>query len=186
MRLDSDSARERVRGDLLKQLRACVRTNVVTLSSGRETDFYLDGREITLDPRGLELVSSLAFDVLRGRCDAVGGPAAAAIPIVAGIGLCALEAGVHLRMFFVRPQAKTHGLGRRIEGPPLKPSDRVALVDDVATTGGSLLRTADALREEVGIRPHLALVIVDREEGAQRALRETEIELVALFRRTDI
>ncbi len=176
------SARQR----LLELLRATVSTGSIKLSSGKITDFYVDGRQVTLNPEGLALVSELALEALRGRCDAVGGPTSGADPMVAGIGLRAQDAGLSLRLFFIRKEAKKHGLNKRVEGPALLAGDRVALVDDVATSGGSLVRAAEVIREETPARPALALVMVDRQEGARELLEKAGLEFVALFSRSEI
>ncbi|MGE3164056.1 MAG: orotate phosphoribosyltransferase [Planctomycetota bacterium] len=171
---------------LAELLRASIRTGEVKLASGRTTDFYIDGRLVTLSPRGLKLVAELAFHRLRGRCTAVGGPTSGADPIVAAIGLEALAHGVELKTFFTRGQAKQHGMQRRLEGPPLSAADRVVLVDDVATSGGSLIKAAEAVREETGATVAEALVIVDREEGAGEALAAAGLQLLALFARHEL
>ena len=182
--MEDDKAQRR---DRLKELlQDTVQTGEITLSSGRTTDFYIDGRLVTLDPEGLELVARLSLDVLRGRCDAVGGPTSGADPMVAAIGILARQSGIPLRLFFTRSEAKAHGTRKRIEGPPLKDADRVAVVDDVATSGGSLLQAVHAVREETSAEVSLALVIVDREEGARERLSEAGVELIALFSRSQL
>ena len=182
----SPDERAAIRLELLDLIRPCVRTGNITLSSGRTTDFYIDGRLVTLDPTGLHLIATLAVDALAGRCDAVGGPTSGADPIAAAIGLKARECGLPLRIFFTRKEAKGHGMQRSVEGPPLMESDRVTIVDDVATTGGSLLRSANTVREEAGAKADLALVVVDREEGARDVLAAEGIELISLFTRREI
>ena len=177
-----ESARQR----LLELLRATVSTGSVKLSSGKITDFYVDGRQVTLNPEGLAWISELALEAIHGRCDAVGGPTSGADPIVAGIGLRAHDAGLPLRLFFIRKEAKGHGLKRRIEGPELHVGDRVALVDDVATSGGSLVQAAEVIRQETRARPALALVVVDRQEGARESLEKAGLEFVALFSKSEI
>ena len=174
-------AREELRG----LLSGTIRTGTITLASGRTTDFYLDGRLVTLDPRGLALVARLAHERLAGRADAVGGPTSGADPLVAGIGLESLAAGRPLRTFFTRKEVKGHGMGRRIEGPPLAAGDRVFIVDDVATSGGSLLQSARVVAEDTEARVVGALVIVDRQEGAGEALAAAGIPLEALFVKGD-
>ena len=173
------------RDALQAMLSETIQTGEITLASGRTTDFYFDGRLVTLDPKGLSLVSRLGFEKIAGRCDAVGGPTSGADPIVAGIGLASLEKGAPVRTFFTRKEAKGHGMGRRIEGPALKDGDRVFIVDDVATSGGSLLQSAQVVAEETGAKVVGALVIVDRQEGAQEKLAEAGLELEALFRKAD-
>ena len=167
-------------------LRSCIQTGEIKLASGRTTDFYFDGREVTLRPEGLKLVSQLAWEHLRGEFDAVGGPTSGADAMVAGIGLEALSLDYKLKTFFVRGAKKEHGMGKMVEGPAFDDKDRVALIDDVATTGGSIIRAAEALKAECGITARVALVIVDREEGAQEKLADQGIELIALFTRSEL
>lgn len=178
----SDSARQR----LAELLRATLQSGEITLASGRTTDFYIDGRLVTLDPVGLQLVSELVVASLPAGCTAVGGPTSGADPMVAGAGLEAQRRGQNLKMFFVRGQAKAHGMQRRIEGPAITAADQVVIVDDVATSGGSLIKAIDAVRAETDAKVLQALVIVDREEGAGQALQEAGIELVSLFSRTEL
>ena len=92
-----------------------------------------------------------------------------------------------MNLFFVRKERKEHGMQQRVEGPPLPEGAglKVALVDDVLTTGGSLLQAREALVEELGVEPGVACVIVDREEGGKERLAELGIETVALFRKSD-
>lgn len=179
--------RERLR----KKLAGCIQTGHITLSSGKVTDFYFDGRLVTLDPEGSVLVGELMLEELVARgVQAVGGLTSGADPLTSAIGVLAHQRGVPLRLFFVRKESKGHGTGKVVEGPPLvregETSElKVALVDDVLTTGGSLLKARDALLKDGGLRPGLALVIVDREEGGRERLAAEGIELVSLFRRRD-
>ena len=174
-----------MRDQLRALLSETIQTGEITLASGRTTDFYFDGRLVTLDPKGLSLVSQVAHEVLSGRCDAVGGPTSGADPIVAGIGQVSLGSGSPLKTFFTRKEAKGHGMGRRIEGPALADGDRVFIVDDVATSGGSLIQAANVVTEDTGAKVVGALVIVDRQEGATEKLAEAGITLESLFRRAD-
>ena len=175
-------ARSRLRDLLL----ATVRTGTITLASGRTTDFYIDGRLVTLSPEGLLLVSTLILDRIRDRADAIGGPSAGADPMVAGVGILARQHQVPLKIFFTRKEAKGHGMQRRIEGPALAPGDRVLLVDDVATSGGSLIQAASVVREDTQAELIGALVIVDREEGATEKLAGEGVEFQSLFTRTEL
>lgn len=179
---------EGYRRRLKEKLAACIRTGRITLSSGKITDFYFDGRLVSLDPEGSVLIGSLMLDELEERgIEAVGGLTSGADPITSAVGVLAWQRGVPLRLFFVRKATKEHGLQKQIEGPPLPkdPNLKVALVDDVLTTGGSLLKARDALVEEAGVRPAHAFVIVDREEGGRERLAREGIESFALFRRRD-
>ena len=176
--------RERLR----EKLSSCIQTGQVTLSSGKVTDFYFDGRLVTLDAEGSVLVGKLVLDELVARgIGAAGGLTSGADPITSAMGVLAWQRGVPMRLFFVRKEKKDHGTQKRIEGPEI-PGDgsvSIALVDDVLTTGGSLLKARDALVEEVGVTPTVACVIVDREEGGVERLASEGIEAVSLFRRSD-
>lgn len=173
---------------LQEMLADCIRTGEVILSSGKVTDFYFDGRLVTLDPEGSVLVGKLVLEELVTHgIGAAGGLTSGADPITSAVGVLAWQRGVPMRLFFVRKETKGHGTRKRIEGPEI-PGDGsvpVALVDDVLTTGGSLLEARDALVAEVGVAPTLACVIVDREEGGVQRLASEGIEVVALYRRSD-
>ncbi len=108
-----------------------------TLASGKKASFYLDCRKITLDSRGAGLVGAGMLELLQSDFpDAVGGMAIGADPITAAIITLAGQTGRELKGFIVRKETKEHGTGRRVEGP-VQPGDRVVIVEDVVTTGGS-------------------------------------------------
>ena len=173
---------------LREKLDGCIRTGEITLSSGKVTDFYFDGRLVSLDPEGSVLIAELMLDALEARgIAAVGGLTSGADPLTSSIGVLAWQKGVEMNLFFVRKERKEHGMQQRVEGPPLPAREglKVALVDDVLTTGGSLLQAREALVEELGVEPTVACVIVDREEGGEERLAEVGMETVALFRKSD-
>lgn len=174
------------RSRLREKLVLSIRTGRITLSSGKETDFYFDGRLVSLDPEGSVLIAELMLAELEKRgIHGVGGLTSGADPITSSIGVLAYQRGVPMKLFYVRKQAKAHGMQRQIEGPQLPRGLRAALVDDVITTGGSLLEARDALRDEAGIQVTDALVVVDREEGGREVLAKEGIALTALFRKRD-
>lgn len=174
--------RERLRA----KLAACIRTGRVVLSSGKETDFYFDGRLVSLDPEGSVLIGELLLEeVVAREIQAVGGLTSGADPITSAIGVLAFQRGVPLHLFYVRKAAKDHGLQKRIEGPALPPGARVAIVDDVITSGGSLIQTRDALRDEAKAQVTDAFVVIDREEGGRERLEAEGIRVTSLFRRSD-
>jgi len=160
----------------------------VVLSSGRESDFYLDLRTTLMRPRGLILAGRLVLDALaRGGppVDAVGGMAVGAVPLVAAVLAAAAEDPQNgLVGFFVRKEAKQHGLGRRLEGA-FRPGQAVALVEDTTTTGGSTLEAVDAV-EDAGGRVARVLCLVDRGEGAAEAFAERGLRLEPVFTRADL
>lgn len=155
------------------------------LSSGRRSDFYFDGKQVTLEGRGLHLVSSLVLDRCRELgVDAVGGLTLGADPIAAGVVALSGTGPTPLRAFIVRKEAKQHGTGRAIEGPSLGPDDRCLLVDDVVTTGAGFLTALEQVRA-TGAEVVEALALVDREEGGEAALAAAGLRLHALFRRSE-
>ncbi len=179
---------------LKELLSTCIQTGAITLSSGKTTDFYFDGRQVTLDPEGSVLVAELMLgEILARGIGAVGGLTSGADPITSAVGVLAWQRDVPLRLFFVRKERKEHGTRKSVEGPPLlgdgeragPGSPRVALVDDVLTTGGSLLRARDGLVSDTGLTPELAMVIVDRDEGGRERVEAEGLELVSLFHRGD-
>jgi orotate phosphoribosyltransferase len=141
----------------------------VTLSSGREADYYVDLRRVTLDGRAAPLVGDVMLDLVADwDFDAVGGLTMGADPV----GLAMLHAsaarGRTLDAFVVRKQGKAHGLQRRIEGPDVA-GRRVLAVEDTSTTGGSVLTAVQALRD-AGAHVVGVAVIVDRDTGAREAV----------------
>jgi orotate phosphoribosyltransferase len=151
------------------------------LSSGAWSDYYLDLRKTTLDPDGLAAACAVLWPALRDAgVVAVGGPTLGADALVAGLILAARRDGQTLRGFLVRASAKDHGTGRQIEGH-CPEGARVAVLDDVVTRGGSILRAVDAVRA-VGAIPVLALALVDREEGGREILEQAGLPLYAPFR----
>ena len=160
----------------------------VTLASGRESDFYLDLRQTLMRPRGVELAGELMLDKLLAGApvDAVGGMAVGAVPLVSAVLAAAArrEGAERLLGFFVRKEAKRYGLGRRLEGG-FREGQRVALVEDTTTTGGSTLEALDAVLAAGG-KVGRVLCLVDRGEGARDAFAVRGIELEALFDRTDL
>ncbi len=169
-------------------LEVSFRRGRVVLKSGRESDFYLDLRQTLMTPRGASLAGELVLDALRRgpAVTAVGGMAVGAVPLVAAV-LCAAGARdleSPLRGFFVRKEAKGHGLGRRLEGR-FEPGDSVALLEDTCTTGGSTLEAARVV-EEAGGKVSRVLCLVDRGEGATEAFADRGLELEAIFGRSDL
>ncbi len=160
----------------------------VVLASGRESDFYLDLRQVLMRPRGLWLAGELALARLAGgeRVEAVGGMVVGAVPFVAAVLAAAArqDPQTDLLGFFVRREAKQHGLSRRIEGA-FRPGQSVALLEDTCTTGQSTLEAVEVVEAEGG-RVARVLCIVDRGEGAVEAFAARGLKLEALFSRVDL
>jgi len=152
------------------------------LSSGKRSNYYLDGRIITLTPEGAYLAASIILEMVKGKgIEAVGGPTLGADPIVGAVAVLSYQQGIPLTTFIVRKCVKEHGAQRQIEGPALKKNSRVVLVDDVATTGGSLIEAKQAL-DKMGVKADEAVVIVDRCEGALENLAKYGLKLTSIFK----
>lgn len=194
------SARRAQLAELLVQ--RSVRRGHFTLASGRTSDLYIDARLTTMHPDGLSLIGPLALELLQasqwGRdVTAVGGLTLGADPISYAISYAsalatraATGAGAGnprrapLRAFTVRKEAKAHGTGKLVEGP-FEAGDRVAIIEDVITTGGSARRAVEAVRAAGG-QVAGVLALVDREEGGREAIEALDLPVLALVRRRDI
>ena len=166
--------------------RKALKRGRVVLSSGKVSDYYLDGRLVTLDSQGAYLVASIILDLIRDKkIMALGGPTLGADPIVGAVIALAAKRGKKLSGFIVRKSAKRHGMQRLIEGPTLRRGSRIILVDDVVTTGGSLIAAGEALKRQ-GVKVDCAIVIVDRQEGAVQNLAKAGCRLISIFKKRDI
>lgn len=157
-----------------------------TLASGATSPFYLDARVTTWDPEAKPLIGALVFDLVTGKADAIGGLTLGADPIAGAVAYYSQIAGAPIRAFTVRKQAKAHGMGRAIEGS-IQPGDRVAVVDDVVTTGTSTLDAIDRCRE-AGHAITAVVILVDREEGGLDRIRAAVpgVPCTALFARSEL
>ena len=158
-----------------------------TLASGRQSTLYIDARLTTMSPDGLALIGPLGLQALQTAgwaVDAIGGLTLGADPVSYAIAYASAVAGVPIRAFTVRKEVKAHGTGRLIEGP-FRTGDRVVVIEDVITTGGSALRAAEAIRAAGGAVVGV-LALVDREEGGREALEGAGLPVLALARASDI
>ncbi len=156
------------------------------LSSGEPSKFFFDVKMTSLDPEGAALSADLILDMLEGEdIRAVGGLAIGACPIVSAICVRSYERGKPLPAFYVRKEVKDHGTKKRIEGLDLKPGDRVAVVDDVATKGGAMLEAIAPLKE-MGCEITRVIVVVDREQGAEARLAKEGYKLESVFKRAEV
>lgn len=155
------------------------------LSSGLESNYYLDGRVITLSPQGAYLAANIILEMIKGRAlNALGGPTLGADPICGAVAALSYLTACPIKTFIVRKQAKGHGTQQQIEGPALKKGDRVVLVDDVATSGKAILEAKEAL-DKIGVIAQQAIVIVDRNQGAAENLDRVGLKLESIFKIAD-
>lgn len=152
------------------------------LASGQKSTYYFDGRLLTLSPAGANLIASLMLPPLREYgVEAVGGPAVGAVPLVTAIAmLSGLDGGTAIPGFFVRKEAKEHGLGNAIEGP-LYGKNLVAIVDDTCSTAGSLYMAIRAV-EEAGYKVAVVASILDRDQGGKDRLSADGYSFHTIFR----
>jgi len=156
-----------------------------TLSSGRQSDYYFDGRMVQLCPEGAFLLGEVLYDELKDeQFEAIGGKAVGAVPLVTAFVISSFNHSREVEGFFVRDAAKTHGTQRKVEGK-LEPGNRVVIVDDVCTSGESI-RNAIQGAEEAGARVVLIVSVVDREEGGSQKLREEGYNYRAIFTRDQL
>jgi len=139
----------------------------VTLASGATAQYYVDARRALLRPAGFRAAGELiAAAAVEAGATAVGGPATAAIP--PSCAALAMPAGEGLVGFFVRGERKQHGLQRWVEGP-VQEGDRVLVVEDTVTTGGSTVKAIERIREQ-GLEPVAVVAVVDRLAGGAEAI----------------
>ena len=156
----------------------------VTLASGRKSDFYFNLKPTMMNPEGAALLAELTFDAIKdGKYDFIGGLEMGAVPLAGAIAQLSWIKAQPIAAFFVRKKPKDHGALAQVEGLPkgetLK-GKRVVIVEDVTTTGGSVLKAVDSVREAGG-EVALVLTMVDREEGAEETFRTAGLPFKALF-----
>jgi orotate phosphoribosyltransferase len=160
----------------------------VVLSSGKDSDFYIDCKRTALTAEGHYLVGRLLFAAIRAHCPevtAVGGLTLGADPLASAVSLTSHLAGQPLQAFIVRKEPKHHGTGQWIEGRELlRVGERVAILEDVITTGSSTLKAVQRAIGE-GLEVAGAFALVDRGEGGQEALEKEGVRLIALYTRKD-
>lgn len=178
------------RHELIELLRdKSYRRQRVILASGRESDFYVDGRQTTLHARGATLIARQILARLHADpqpVGAVGGMTMGADPIATAVSVLSAQDSEPIHAFIVRKEVKGHGLGNRIEGMANVPEGtRVCVVEDTTTTGGSTLRAIKSI-EAAGLVVAHVITVVDRQEGAAENLAEAGYTLTALVTRADL
>jgi orotate phosphoribosyltransferase len=155
----------------------------VILSSGKEADYYVDLRRITLDHVAAPLVGEVMLDLTKDlQFDAVGGLTLGADPVATAMMHVASRNGRAIDSFVVRKEGKAHGLQRRIEGPDVK-GKRVLAVEDTSTTGGSVLTAVEALKEAGAIVVGVAVIV---ERGAKDAIEAAGYKYYAAYQLADL
>jgi len=156
-----------------------------TLASGRVSDYYIDGKQITYSPIGLRLIAeAIRAELSDLPVDAIGGLEIGAIPIVSAVAMASAQWERAIPAFVVRKEVKGHGTQKLIEGV-LPEHGRIAVVDDVVTTGGSIVQAIEAV-EGRGCSVRLAMAIVDRLSGAAEAMARRGVAYRALMTIEDL
>jgi len=160
--------------------RGAIKYGDFTLASGKKSSYYFDGRLLSLDPEGSHLIAKALLPLLhQAGAQAIGGTTLGADPIVASVAVVSHQDGGPIPAFIVRKESKDHGTKQNIEGP-LTPGSKVAIVDDVCTTGGSLFHAIKAA-EEVGCTVVKVISILDRKEGGSEEIKKRGYDFVALM-----
>lgn len=165
--------------------RSVITGRTFTLASGKSSDFYVDARLTTLDPEGCALCGELFLEMLKGYdVRAVGGYSIGADPIVSAIAVLSFQRGNPLPAFIIRKQEKSHGTGKLIEGN-FPENGRVALFEDVVTSGGSILKGVQAVAERGG-QVAVIMALLDRQEGGREAIEAAGFEFRSIFTREEL
>ncbi len=174
------SSRDQLKNEIINK--AVVHGKVI-LSSGKEADYYVDLRRITLDHVAAPLVGEVMLDLTKDLdFDAVGGLTLGADPVATAMMHVAASKGRALDSFVVRKEGKAHGLQRRIEGPDVV-GKRVLAVEDTSTTGGSVLTAVEALKEAGAIVVGVAVIV---ERGAKDAIEAAGYKYYAAYQLADL
>ena len=174
------------RATLLKLIkRDAFKTGEFTLASGAKSNYYIDGRLLTLSSDGAAVLASVILAMIEGeRIDAIGGMTMGADPIIGAVLAVADANGRSLKGFICRKERKAHGTGKLVEGN-LAAGDKVLMVEDVVTTGESTLRAIDAV-EEIGGSVVRVIAIVDRLAGAAAAFAARNYRFDPVFTIRDL
>jgi orotate phosphoribosyltransferase len=178
--------RQRLKALLLEK---SYREGSFTLTSGKTSDFYIDGKQTTLSAEGSYLCGKLLLELIareKQPIEAVGGMTLGADPLVTAVSLVSFLEGRPIPAFIVRKEAKGHGTGNYIEGLKNMPAGCwVALVEDVVTTGGTLLKVIERV-EAQGFKVGLVATVVERQEGGVKALTDKGYRLESIFTREEL
>ena len=174
------SAWEKLKEEILKK---AVVYGKVILSSGKEADYYVDLRRVTLDSIAAPLVGEVMLELTKDLdFEAVGGLTLGADPVATAMMHVAAKKGRKIDAFVVRKAEKAHGLQRRIEGPDVK-GKKVLAVEDTSTTGGSVLTAVEALKEAGAIVVGVAVIV---ERGAQEKVESAGFKYLAAYQLSDL
>ncbi|MEO1619710.1 MAG: orotate phosphoribosyltransferase [Cyanobacteria bacterium J06632_3] len=151
-----------------------------TLSSGQKSDYYINGKQVTLHAQGGLMVARLLLAMLPAEAVAVGGLTLGADPMVSAVSIAGVYAGRPVTPLIIRKQAKGHGTQAYIEGPTLPAGSVVVILEDVVTTGGSALKAVERL-QAAGYVVNDILAMVDRQQGGEALYQEKGLNFRPIF-----
>ena len=155
------------------------------LVSGKMSHFYVNCKPTTMSPRGMFLVGHLVFDAIKDlKPDGIGGLTFGADPVAVATAFVSELKAIPVNAFSIRKTQKDHGIVRWIEGD-MNPGQRVVIIDDVVTTGGSTIKAIERARSE-GLEVVKAVILVDRQEGGLENIREHVTDVTAIITRDDL
>jgi orotate phosphoribosyltransferase len=156
-----------------------------TLASGKKSNYYFNCKPTTLDPEGMNLIGTLLFNLLKdSEITAAGGLTLGADPIATALSVISYQKGKPIKSFIVRKDAKDHGTKSSIEGN-IRPGEKVVIIDDVITTGGSTIIAIEQAHE-AGLIVDRVITLIDREEGGRENILKHIDHVESVFTRTEI
>ncbi|MEA2101338.1 MAG: orotate phosphoribosyltransferase [Thermodesulfobacteriota bacterium] len=171
----------------LKELvkKDALRIGAFVLASGKRSDLYVDMRKVTLNPAGAVIIGSVIYEIIRDMdIDAIGGMSLGADPIATAASIIAYQRGKEINAFLVRKEKKSHGTQNWIEGP-ISPGQKVVVVEDVITTGGSTLMAIERI-EESGLLVEMVIAVFDRSEGGKQVIESRGYRVNPILCREDL
>ena len=168
-------------------LKLSYREGDFTLTSGKKSDYYFDCKQTALHPEGGFLIGRLCLEMLKEYdVDGVGGMTLGADPLITGVTVVSHIEGRPLPGFIIRKKSKGHGTDQYLEGlANFSEGDKVVLLEDVCTTGGTLITAAERVRD-AGLVIVGVLAVLDREEGGREKLEDAGLELNSIFTRQEL
>ena len=156
-----------------------------TLASGKKSNYYFNCKPTTLDPEGMNLIGEIIFDMLKDTdITAAGGLTLGADPIANALSVISYQKGKPIKSFIVRKDIKAHGTKSAIEGS-VGTGEKVAIIDDVITTGGSTIAAIEQARL-TGLIVEMVITLIDREEGGRENILQYVDNIKSIFTRTEI
>ncbi len=151
------------------------------LTSGQRSDYYVNGKQVTLHPEGSVAIGRLLLELLPEGCEAVAGLTLGADPMVTAVSVVGVYQGQSIAPFIIRKAAKGHGTQAYIEGLTLEPGTNVVVLEDVVTTGKSALQAVERLRD-AGYAVDRILALVDRQQGGAELYSKEGLKFESLFK----